>query len=183
MKSVQSITDDTLSQADDIILPSQYFATMGSVGLSAEQRLMLAVLVDAINVLQSWKGSGSARKRRDFAEAAQSVNSPGTAHPFSFDSICDALEINSELLRSRLRVLTIRPANSTCRPVIEHLRLKELSRTQHMTPRRVRRRERGPRIRKAPAGPISESTPLSVPTPLAAFASVGQAEATASLSD
>ena len=48
-------TDDILSQAD-IILPSQYFGSVGSVGLSGEQRLMLAVLVDAINVLQSWHG-------------------------------------------------------------------------------------------------------------------------------
>jgi hypothetical protein len=182
MKNELLITGDTLLEAD-VILPSQYFATIGSGGLSGEQRLMLAVLVDALNVLQSWKGSGSARKRRNFAEAAQWFNTPGTSHPFSFDSICDALEIDSELLRSRLRVLTIRPANSTCRPVIAHLRLKELSRSQQMTPRRVRRRERAPRIRKARIGPISESTPLSVPTPLAAFASVGQAEATASLSD
>jgi hypothetical protein len=94
--------DDILSQAD-IILPSQYFGSVGSVGLSGEQRLMLAVLIDAINVLQSWHGGGSARKRRNFAEAAQWVNTRGTSYPFSFDSVCDALEIDSELLRSRLR--------------------------------------------------------------------------------
>ena len=110
-------TDDILSQAD-IILPSQYFGAIGSVGLSGEQRLMLAVLVDAINVLQSWQSGGSARKRRNFAEAAQWVNSPGTSHPFSFDSVSDALEIDSELLRSRLRVLTVRPANSARRPAL-----------------------------------------------------------------
>jgi hypothetical protein len=67
MKDVQStLSDDILLQAD-IILPSQYFGAIGSVGLSGEQRLMLAVLVDAINVLQSWQGGGSARKRRNFA--------------------------------------------------------------------------------------------------------------------
>jgi hypothetical protein len=180
MKKEQLMTDDTLSQAD-IILPSQYFATMGSVGLSGEQRLMLAVLVDAINVLQSWKGSGSARKRRNFAEAAQWVNSPGASHPFSFDSICDALDINSELLRARLRVLTIRPANSPCRPVISHLRLKELSRSQRMTPDRVRRQQRTPRVREAPIEPRSESTSPSATAPLAASASTGQGEAAAIL--
>jgi hypothetical protein len=125
-------TDDMLSQAD-IILPSQYFGSLGSVGLSGEQRLMLAVLADAINVLQSWQGGGSARKRRNFAEAAQWVNTRGTSYPFSFDSVCDALEIDSELLRSRLRVLTVRSANPARRTALTRLRLKELSRSQHMT--------------------------------------------------
>jgi hypothetical protein len=157
MRDAQSSTlsDDILLQAD-IILPSQYFGAIGSVGLSGEQRLMLAVLVDAINVLQSWHGGGSARKRRNFAEAAQWVNSPGTTHPFSFDSVCDALEIDPELLRSRLRVLTVRSANSTRRSTLARLRLKELSRSQHMTANRLRRREHMPRIVTAPIGPTLE---------------------------
>jgi hypothetical protein len=137
--------DDILSQAD-IILPSQYFGSVGGVGLSAEQRLMLAVLVDAINVLQSWQGGGSARKRRNFAEAAQWVNTRGTSYPFSFDSVCDTLEIDSELLRSRLGVWTVRSANPARRPTLARLRLKELSRSQHMTPNRLRPREHAPRI-------------------------------------
>jgi hypothetical protein len=149
-------TDDILSQAD-IILPSQYFGALGSAGLSGEQRLMLAVLVDAINVLQSWRGGSSARKRRNFAEAAQWVNTPGTSYPFSFDSVCDALEIESELLRSRLRVLTVRSANSARRPALARLRLKELSRAQHLTANRLRRREQVPRIVTALIGPAAES--------------------------
>jgi len=158
MQDAQSTlrTDDILSQAD-IILPSQYFGAIGSVGLSGEQRLMLAVLVDAINVLQSWQSGGSACKRRNFAEAARWVNSPGTSRPFSFESVCDALEIDSELLRSRLRVLTMRPANSARRPALVRLRLKELSRSQHMTANRLRRREHVPRIGTAVIGPASES--------------------------
>ena len=137
-------TDDILCQAD-IILPSQYYGSVGSVGLSGEQRLMLAVLVDAVNVLQSWKGSASARKRRNCAETVQWVSARGTCHPFSFESVCDALEIDSELLRSRLRLLTVRPADSARRPTLGRLRLKELSRSQHMTANRLRRREHGRR--------------------------------------
>jgi hypothetical protein len=136
-----SRADEILSEAD-IILPSQYFGSLGSAGLSGEQRLMLAVMVDAINVLQSWKGAGSVRKRRNFGEAAQWVNTRGTGHPFSFDSVCDALEIDPELLRTRLSVLTIRPANSPRRPALGRLRLKELSRSQHMTANRPSRRRR-----------------------------------------
>jgi hypothetical protein len=52
------------------MLPSKYFGALGSAGLSGEQRLMLAVVVQAINVLQAWKGNRSPLKRRNFAEAA-----------------------------------------------------------------------------------------------------------------
>ena len=161
MRDAQSAlpTDDVLSPAD-IILPAQYFGTMGNGGLSGEQRLMLAVLIDAINVLQSWQGGKNMRKRRDFAEAAQWVNTCGTSHPFSFDSVCDALEIDSELVRSRLRVLTVHPVNSARRPTIPHLRLREACRSQHMTINRLRQRERAPRIRTGSIEPTSESFSL-----------------------
>jgi hypothetical protein len=129
---------DLLSQTD-VILPSQYFGTLGSVGLCSEQRLMLAVLVDAINVLQGWHRLGSARKRRAFAEAAQWVNSRGTGYPFSFDSICDALSIEPDILRERLGALTMGVPSTIGNPM-GRLRLKESSRAQHMTANRVRRR-------------------------------------------
>ena len=148
-------TDDVLWQAD-IILPSQYFGALGSVGPSGEQRLMLAVLADAINVLHSGQGGDSACERLNFDEAAQWVNSPGTARPFSFDSVCDALEIDPELLRSRLRVLTVRSANSARRPALARLRLKEWSRSQQLTANQLRRREHVPRIVTALIGPTSE---------------------------
>jgi hypothetical protein len=131
---------DALSQMD-VILPSQYFGALGSVGLSSEQRLMLAVLVDAINVLQGWQRVGSARKRRAFAEAAQWVNTSGTSYPFSFDSVCDALEIDPNVLRSRLRSLTLGLVNSG--NSMGRLRLKELSRSQHISANRIRRKRRG----------------------------------------
>jgi hypothetical protein len=150
--------DDMLSQAD-IILPTQYFESIGSRGLSGEQRLMLAVMVDAINVLQNWKGTGSPRKRRNFAEAAQWVNTRGTGHPFSFDSVCDALEIHSELLRSRLRTLTVRPANSPRRLALARLRLKELSRSQHITTNRLRRHQHAPYVMSAMNSRASCSSP------------------------
>jgi hypothetical protein len=125
----------------DIILPAQYFGAMGATGLSSEQRLMQAVLVDAINILQGWQRVGSARKRRAFAEAAQWVNMRRTGYPFSFDSICDALNIDSDVLRERLSGLTMGHASAT-RLGGGRLRLKESSRAQHMTANRVRRRNR-----------------------------------------
>ena len=136
---------------------------MGSSGMSGEQRLMLAVLIDAINVLQSWKGTGNPRRRRDFAEAVQWVNTPGTRHPFSFDSVCDALELDPQVLRSRLHGLTARPANSARRPALGHLRLKELSRKQHMTANRPGRRQRVGRVMIEPTPPSAQSQVQSEP--------------------
>lgn len=133
----------------DIILPAQYFGTMGTTGLCSEQRLMLAVMVDAINLLQSWQRLGGARKRRAFAEAAQWVNMRGTSYPFSFDSICDALNIDSDGLRQRLSGLTMGHAG-VGRLGIGRLRLKESSRAQHMTANRVRHQGR-PRLAVVPA--------------------------------
>ena len=41
----------------DVILRSQFFEMVGTRSLSSEQRLMLAVLADAINVVQEFGGS------------------------------------------------------------------------------------------------------------------------------
>jgi hypothetical protein len=138
---VQPIAEasDILSQVD-IILPAQYFGALGSVGLSSEQRLMLAVLVDAINVLQGWQRIGNPRKRRAFAEAAQWVNTCGTNHPFSFDSICDAIAIDPDLLRTRLHRLTMGLANTACASM-KRLRLKELSRAHRVSTKRKWRKD------------------------------------------
>jgi hypothetical protein len=123
----------------DVILPSQFFGAMGGGGLCSEQRLMLAVLVDAINVLQGWNRVGSARKRRAFAEAAQWVITKGTHHPFAFDNVCDALRIEPDVLRERLAGLAMGLGGPE-RLGAGRLRLKESSRAQHMTANRVRHR-------------------------------------------
>ena len=123
----------------DVMLPSQFFGPMGSGGLHSEQRLMLAVLVDAINILQGWNRMGSARKRRTFADAAQWVLMQGTNYPFSFDNVCDALSIDPEMLRQRLRGLA-RGHGATDRLGVGILRVRRLSRAQNMTATRVSRR-------------------------------------------
>jgi hypothetical protein len=73
----------------------------------------------------------------------------GTGYPFSFDSICDALNIDSEVLRRRLSGLTMGHAGAA-RLGVGRLRLKESSRAQHMTANRVRRRRRA-RLAVVPA--------------------------------
>jgi hypothetical protein len=130
----------------DVILPSQFFGPMGSGGLRSEQRLMLAVLVDAINILQRWNRMGSARKRRTFTDAAQWILMKGTNYPFSFDNVCDALNIDSEMLRRRLGV-PARGHGATNRLGARRLRLRESIRANQMTANRVRRRDRRAAVR------------------------------------
>jgi hypothetical protein len=80
----------------------QSFDMIDADGLCGEQRLMLAVLVDVINVLKGRVPTGGFSKRQAFAEAAHWVAIRGTHSPFSFDSVCAALNLPIELLRERL---------------------------------------------------------------------------------
>src|SRR5215831_6535063 len=78
----------------DVILRSQFFELVGTRTLSSEQRLMLAVLADAINIVQDFRHAGSVRKRAAFDEAWAWIFSRRTACPLSFENVCDALGID-----------------------------------------------------------------------------------------
>jgi hypothetical protein len=83
-------------------LSKQLFDTIDGDGLSGEQRLMLAVLIDAINVLKGRIPTAGYSKRQMFAEAAHWVAQEGTHYPFTFDSVCAALDLPGDVLRQRL---------------------------------------------------------------------------------
>ena len=86
---------------DTLLLPSQFFEFVGARTLSSEQRLMLAVLADAIKVL----GYGvlpRGDKHEALNEALSWVFVSGIASMLSFDYVCDALDLNAESLRRRL---------------------------------------------------------------------------------
>ena len=117
--------------------------------LSSEQRLMLAVLADAINVVQEFGGSSSLRKRNSFNEAWNWFFAKGVACPLSFDSVCDALGIDAEGLRWRLSELVAGRGGTPLR-----LRLKEASRMQRLTVNRVRRRDPR-RVHRATRAPLA----------------------------
>ena len=131
----------TIAAADprpfpDVILRSQFFEMVGTRSLSSEQRLMLAVLADAINVVQEFGGSSSMRKRNSFNDARSWFFTKGVRSPLSFDNVCDALGIDAQGLRWRLSELVAGRGGSPLR-----LRLKEASRAQRLTVNRVRRRD------------------------------------------
>jgi hypothetical protein len=121
----------------DVILRSQFFEMVGTRTLSSEQRLMLAVLADAINVVQEFgAASTSMRKRNSFNEAWNWFFTKSVSCPLSYVSVCDALGIDADGLRWRLSELIAGRGGSPLR-----LRLKEASRMQRLTVNRVRRRD------------------------------------------
>ena len=124
----------TAESIPDTILPSQFYEAVGAQTFSSEQRLMLAVLTDAINVLGSIDSSKH-RTRNSFNEAWSWVFAKGMTSSLSFDHICDALGVNAESLRRRLsELVSVHGSN------LRRLRLKEASRRQGPTVNRVRRR-------------------------------------------
>ncbi len=125
-----------------VILPAQYQDLVGCHTLTAEQRLMLAVLADALNIIYTWREAPELRKQRLFAEATEWIFAVSNNWPFSFDNVCAALGIDAGAVRSRvLRGEALgAPISSAFGP--GRLRVKEAGRTQRITVNRVRKRSR-----------------------------------------
>ncbi len=125
----------------DVILKSQFFEQLGRRVLTSEQRLMLAVLADAINIVQEGPSLASTRKRNSFLEARNWIFQSGVSCPLAFESVCDALGIEPDALRWRIGTL-LSEASAEDRIAPFRLRLKEAGRVQRLTVNRVRRRRR-----------------------------------------
>jgi hypothetical protein len=87
----------------DVILPCQYCDVSSGYGLSGEQRLMLALLADALNVYQKGALSQLTRLRRLYVDAERWILAePRNVGGISFITVCDALGIDPALLRRRI---------------------------------------------------------------------------------
>ena len=76
----------------DVILPPQFFDVRGRQ-LSAEQRLMAAVLEDAVQCFQKHLLARNGEQRRLFREAAAWLLDDTSTEPFSFRGLCHALDL------------------------------------------------------------------------------------------
>ena len=113
------------------LLPSQYFGSIGARTFSSEQRLMLAVLVDAINLVLR----GNRDRNRSASEEASSwIFASGVARWLSFDLACDALGLNPEWLRERLFALVSQRGN------LRRITIREEGRPRTVTFNTPRRR-------------------------------------------
>jgi hypothetical protein len=150
MSEVRSTPDAIMESVVGLhqILPSQYFDVSGGHRLTAEQRLMLALLADAINVYQQGVVSRATRKRLLYLDADRWImmSAKTAPHAFSFNTVCEALGINAGVLRHRLIVWkhsVCRESEAFTRP---HLRLKITPRARHLSQRRALPRPSSRRI-------------------------------------
>jgi hypothetical protein len=84
----------------DILTGHQFFKVFQQKSRAEpEQRLMLAVLTDAIECFQKYFGATSRRSRKLFVNAEAWIASRESSWPYSFEHICEALNINANYLR------------------------------------------------------------------------------------
>ena len=88
----------------DGLLPVQFVELLQrSAERTPEQRLMVAVLEDALRTFCGRGGSPGRRNRRLFQEAADWFASSDASWPFAFEYICDALGLEPAWIRQLLR--------------------------------------------------------------------------------
>lgn len=73
--------------------------------LDPVQRLMLAVLEDAVMTFQHGLESPCPKRRRQFHEVERWLRSDDQDSPFAFESVCSALQLHAGRIRSALFAL------------------------------------------------------------------------------
>lgn len=87
----------------DALLPAQFYAAFrGGSGVRGEKRLMLAVLEDALDCFQKYAAARDGHGQALFEEANAWIVSNDRGWFFSYENICETLEINPEYLRRGL---------------------------------------------------------------------------------
>jgi hypothetical protein len=88
----------------DTLLPVQYFEAMRRKHLlEGEKRLVLSVLEDAIECFMKCIDSSTNKGQRLFRDAEEWINLEDKKWVFSFDNVCEMLDINPEYMRRGLR--------------------------------------------------------------------------------
>lgn len=87
----------------DTLLPIQYFEAMRRKHLlEGEKRLVLSVLEDAVECFMKCIDSSTNKGQRLFREAEEWINLEDKKWVFSFDNVCEMLDVNPEYLRRGL---------------------------------------------------------------------------------
>ncbi|MGH7933431.1 MAG: hypothetical protein ACREQN_09720 [Candidatus Binataceae bacterium] len=88
----------------DTLLPIQYFEAMRKKHLlEGEKRLILSVLEDAIECFMKCIDSSTSKGQRLFRDAEEWIALEDKYWVFSFDNVCDMLDINPEYMRRGIR--------------------------------------------------------------------------------
>ena len=112
--------DDFLARIlePDIFLPSQFYGSGGlSRQLEGEKRLMIAVLKDAVECLEKYRGARSSAGRSHYDNAIEWVKDTDTDWLFSFTNICDLLGFDPDYMREVL----MKRENKYVKPVRQNM--------------------------------------------------------------
>ena len=87
----------------DTLLASQYFGALRRKGKhEPERRLVIAVLQDAIECYQKHLFARDHKARQLFTDAEEWIMSEDRVYFFSFENVCELLEINPAFMRRGL---------------------------------------------------------------------------------
>jgi hypothetical protein len=88
----------------DTLLPIQYFEAMRRKHLlEGEKRLVLSVLEDAVECFMKYIGSSTKKGQRLFRDAEEWITLEDKKWAFSFDNVCEMLNIDPKYVRRGLR--------------------------------------------------------------------------------
>src|SRR5260370_39951223 len=88
----------------DTLLPIEYFEAMRRKHLlEGEKRLIVSVLEDAIECFMKCIDASTSKGERLFRDADEWIAHEDKRWVFSFDNVCDMLDINPEYMRMGLR--------------------------------------------------------------------------------
>jgi len=115
----------------DTLLPIQYFEAMRRKHLlEGEKRLVLSVLEDAVECYMKCIDSATNKGQRLFRDAEEWINLEDKKWVFSFDNVCEMLDVNPEYLRRGLRDWKIRKLEAIERAQIERTQQAALAAAQ-----------------------------------------------------
>jgi hypothetical protein len=99
----QSESMDSDFTQPEAIMPVQFYGPRRqSPDLQPVQRLLIAMLVDAVRCFQTRFGTTQSEKRLEFAEARGWIFSDKNDGPFSFRTVCEALDLDPKTIRKDL---------------------------------------------------------------------------------
>ena len=96
----------------DILLPSQH---AGSTRRSTpEQRLMIAVLHDALDCIEKYRFATDPDGCRIYQEAKKWLLAAEAEWPYSFECICGVLDLDSDAVLQHVRLATQKTSDPQC---------------------------------------------------------------------
>ena len=104
----------------DTLLPIQYFEALRRKHvLEGEKRLILSVLEDAIECFMKCIDSPTNKGQKLFRDAEEWINLEDKHWVFSFDNVCDMLDVNPEYMRKGVRAWKVKKLEAIARKALE----------------------------------------------------------------